>query len=155
MTYLAIAAELVGGVVSAIGAMSQASATASADNFQANVASQNAVAAIQQADQDAELLRRKAQQTIGAETAAYGASGVDLAGSPLDVLGSSAASATLDAQTAEYKGGLKSAGFADTAVLDRMGARNAETAGTFSAVSALVGGASGAASAYGQSLKTQ
>lgn len=147
--------QLVGSVASAYGAMSNAAATASADNYSSQVASRNAVAVQQQADQTAELLRRQSQQKIGTMVASYGASGVTLEGSPADSLANSASNAALDAETAQYRAGLKIAGYNAEAALDTAAAGNATTAGYFSASSVLLNGASSALTTYGDSLKTK
>lgn len=144
-------AKVAGGVMGAVGAMSNASATASADTFNASMASQSAVAVQQQADQDVELLRRRAQQTIGKMAATYGASGVTLEGSPTDALANSASNAALDAQTVEYKAGIKIAGYGDINALDRLHASNAMTAGMFASASDVITGAGSAISTYNKS----
>lgn len=73
--------------------------------------------------------------------AAYGASGVSLEGSPLDVLENSAAEAELDALTIRYKGKVGAMGSESEAATQRARASNAKTEGYYNAGTALLGGA--------------
>lgn len=132
----------VGTAVSAIGAVRQGQAASAAADYNAQVARQNAVVASQQAAQQAALQQRQARQRIGAARAAYGAAGVRVEGSPLDVLESSAANAELDRQTILYRGQLRALGYNDTAALNEAQGANAEQQGYLRAGSALLlGGA--------------
>ena len=77
----------------------------------------------------------------------YGASGVTVDGSPLDVLEMAATNGELDAQNIRYKGLLRATGYNDTATLDGMAGENARTASYFKASSELL---AGGAKAYGE-----
>lgn len=132
----------VGTAMSAAGAMQSAQAQSSAAEFNAAQATNNAASARAQASQDAMLQSRTARQKIGAAEAAYGASGVTMEGSPLDVLESSAASAELDRQTILYKGELRAMGYANSSLLDTMQGNAATQQGYYKAGSSLlIGGA--------------
>jgi hypothetical protein len=73
--------------------------------------------------------------------AGYGASGVTMEGSPMDVLEASAATAELDRQNILYGGGLRTQGYQSTAGLELMRGQNAETGSYLSAGSSLLSGA--------------
>lgn len=141
---MAAAVAIIGGVVGAIGAISAANAQAQAAEYNAAVARRNAVSIRQQAntealDQDAENRRR-----LGTIRAAYGAAGIDLAGSPLDVIHDTAIAGETDTRRVVYAGELRATEQDDSAVLATMEAKNSRTAGMFSAVGKLFGGVSSA-----------
>lgn len=79
-----------------------------------------------------------ARKTLGAMRAAYGAAGVTVDGSPLDVLAESAAAAELDKLTIQYQGELTAKGYQTDARLTESAGRAADTAGGFSAAGALM-----------------
>ncbi len=137
---------IVGTLVSAVGAIQQGQAAAASARANAQIAERNATVARASAAQDAEAKDRENRIRLGAIAAGYGASGVSLAGTPLDVLADSARQAELDRQTIVYKGELRALGFSDSAAMDRAQAKNAKRAGYFKAGSALL---SGASSLYG------
>ncbi|MGH8743488.1 MAG: hypothetical protein ACREUY_04340, partial [Burkholderiales bacterium] len=95
---------LAGAALSAYGAIQQANAQKQASQFNAALNERNATIAVQQAGADALQVRRHAAQVQGAAVAGYGASGVTLEGSPLDVLSDSAAQASLAESTVRYRG---------------------------------------------------
>jgi hypothetical protein len=140
MTGLEIAGALfagLSGIVSAAGAMQQAQAQADAAEYQAEVARRNAKLARDQAEVEQNDQRRENRRQMGAMIAAYGASGVDMAGSPLDVLADTAIEQELDVARAGYRGELRAIGENDKANLAKAEASNARSAGAFSAVGAL------------------
>jgi len=136
-TYLAAASAAV-GVVSAISQGQQASAAA---KYNSKVAENNAIASRQQAEANAAAQQRKARITQGSMRAGYGASGVGLEGSPMDVLEQSAAMAELDRQNILYGGQIRAQGYESTAGLEMMRSDNAVTGSYFNAGSALLTGA--------------
>jgi hypothetical protein len=136
-TYLAAASAAV-GVVSAISQGQQAKGAA---EYNAAVANNNAIAARQQADANAAAQQRKARLTLGSMRAGYGAAGVGLEGSPMDVLEQSASMAELDRQNILYGGALKAQGYESTAGLELMRGDAAVTGSYFNAGSALLTGA--------------
>lgn len=115
------AISAVSAIGSAVGSIQQSNAQSNAAQYNADVAERNATIAQQQAKADADAQRRHALVKIGAARAMYGASGVALEGSPLDVLQNSAINAELDNQTILYKGKLRALGYTDSATLDRAG----------------------------------
>lgn len=157
---LAIASLAAGALstgVSAIGAAQQASATAAADRYQAQVALNNQKIAGQyaaQATADGEnQVAAKQQQTaqmIGSERAAMAANGVELDnGSALRIQGDTAKLGEVDALTirnnaarAAYGYELQGVSYGQQAALDESAASNAVSAGSLNAFSSIVGGAS-------------
>jgi len=152
---LAAAASAVSGIVGAMGAMQAANAQAEAAEYNARIQERNAIiadqnrkAAVTQASIDAEDKRRDNRRVMASIRAAYGHSGIDLIGSPLDVLEDTALEQELDAQRIEYEGrarsregAIKMLGLHEQAELDRMEARSARSAGRTAAAGALIGGA--------------
>ncbi len=127
--------------MAAAGAIKQGQAAAGAANYNSQVAQQNASIADSQSIAASEAQSRDAQRRIGAATAAYGASGVQMSdGSPADVLADSARSAALDNLTLKYNYGLKRIGALDQAGLDSANSKNASAAGYLSAMGSVMGG---------------
>ena len=141
---ISIGLILGGTLISAVGSISQGNAAARASRFNAFQNLRNAVLVREQAARDAAALNRRNRRQLGLIRANFGASGVQLEGSPLDVLASSAAEAKLDELTIIHKGELRALGFQESAFLDREAAENAETQGIFNAASDIFTG-SGAA----------
>lgn len=124
--------------VSAVGAIRQGQAAAASANYNAAVARMNEDAANSQSIAASEALQRDQQRRIGAATAAYGASGVQLSdGDPADVLAESARAASLDLATLKYNYRLKGLGYQAQANLDESNAKNSRTAGVLGAMSAV------------------
>lgn len=132
----------------AVGTIANGVAQSDAANYSAGVARNNAVAAQQQAQQAAEMQKKKSQQMLGATRAAYGASGLTMEGSPLDILASSASDAELDRQNILYQGHVRAAGYENDATMSKMAGDNAMTQSYFSAAGTLL---SGGAKVYGRS----
>lgn len=124
----------------AIGSIAAASSQSNASRYNAQLADRNATVATQQGEVAAEQQRRVNQMRLGSIQAGYGASGVTMEGSPLDVLAESASQAELEAQNIKYNASLKAMGYGDQAALDRSSAANAETAGMYSAAGSLLTG---------------
>ena len=152
-------AFMLGGLMQARGAIEQGKAQAKAAEVSAQMAErdaevvdQNRKLALVQADIDATDKRRQNRRTMGAIRAKYGASGVSMAGSPLDVLEDTATEQELDTERVRYEGrirgregALQMLGLQDQAKLDRMQGRAAYKAGYYNANAAVF-------SAVGQSL---
>lgn len=149
----------VSAAVTAVGQIRQAQATSAAANYTAQVADRNALVARQQSEADAHRQRAVSARRLGSIRAAYGASGVTMEGTPLDLLEDSAAQAELDAITTRYKGEVAAIGYEGEAQLARFRAKQARREGNLSAATTLLGaasrmygGAGGAASSAGSSL---
>lgn len=155
---LGAATSIAGGIQASQGAQQQASATAEAGRFNA-LAYENAALA---ADRNKHIARDKAtleakdqrvknRAVQGQIRAAYGASGLAIDGSPLDVLEATAVEQELDVDKILYRGDIEALGeddralsFRTQAMLARMGASNAQTAGSYASATALLSGVSGA-----------
>lgn len=149
------ALSIAGTAVSAIGAIGSAKAQSAAASYNAQiadrdvvVADQNRKLAIEQARIDAEDKRRDNRRVLSSMRAAYGASGLELAGSPLDVLEDTAIEQELDAQRVEFEGrargregALQMLGLQESATLSRMEAKSAKSAGYMGAIGAGLSGA--------------
>jgi hypothetical protein len=139
---------LAGAAISAMCALKQAEATKAASSYNAQLRERDASVALDQAGRDAERVRLEGRRAEGSLLAGYGASGVTLEGSPLDVLAMSASQAKLDEETVLYKGRLKASGYSSAAELERFGGTTAEQQGTLNAASYLIGGAGKAGATY-------
>jgi hypothetical protein len=126
--------------MSLFGALSGGQQANSAAKYNAAVANNNAIADRQQAAANAADQQRKARIQIGSMRAGYGASGVGLEGSPMDVLEQSAAMAELDRQNILYGGEVRARGYESTAGLELMQGKNAVKGSIFSAGSSLLTG---------------
>lgn len=145
---MAMAMAIAGTVMAVMGALQQGKAASNAAKHNAAVNDRNALIARQQAEEDVNRQRRDTRRRMGSIRARYGASGVTLEGSPLDVIEDSAAEAELDALTIQHQGELKAQGFDINASMDRTRAKVERQAGFMKAGTALL---SGASKAYGAS----
>lgn len=130
--------------VSAYAAIRQGQAAKAASKFNAAIAEQNAVLARQEAQDLARQQSRENYLRLGAIRAAQGKSGGAAdEGSVLDIIGDAASQGELQRQYILRSGELKAGGFQNTAMLDRMSGKNAQTAGYLQAGSTLLSGAAG------------
>lgn len=144
---------LAGGAMEAVGAITEGNAIAGAERRNAAIQQQNKIIAddtrkinIRTAEIDAEDKRRENRRTLASIRAAYGASGIELTGSPLDVLRDTAAEIELDAGRIESEGrarnregALEMLGYETETGNSLMAADNAQTAGMIGALGAGVG----------------
>lgn len=137
---MAVALAIVGGVVSAIGAIQAANAQAAAANYNAKVQERNRLAILAQGDAEASSKIRENRRINSRIRSQYGAAGIDLAGSPLDVIEDTAIEEELDVSRIRYAAEVEAVGKRDQANLYRMEAKAAKTAGMFSAVGNILGG---------------
>lgn len=133
--------------MSVIGALKQGQAAKDAGDYNAAINQRNSQIALDQGAVDEARQRRENAQRLGTIRAGVGASGVQMEGSPLDILAMSAQNGELDAQAIKYKANLRSMGYKDTATLDTMQGDNAQTASYYKAGSELL---SGGSKVYGQ-----
>lgn len=131
-------ASTVFGVVSAI---SQGNAAKKAADYNAQINTQNAAIARQNASDKAKQVDRDNYLRLGAIRANTGKNGGEGdTGSVLDVLGDVAAQGELDKQYTIYQGELQARGYTNTATLDSYQGENAQTSGYLKAGSELLGG---------------
>jgi len=139
-------------IASATGARQSAKAQEQAANYNTQLNKQNAETTAQQASFDADLIREKNKRILGAQRAAYSASGIDPdSATAMDVQDDSATQGELDALVAIYTGRTSSTSYMDRARLSSMEARNAKTAGKIGVTTSLLGGASSIGLMYAKS----
>jgi hypothetical protein len=127
----------ISGVMSAMQAMTTAKNKAAISTYNQRIAQRNEQIALSQSNLDAEDKRRQNVRQLGAIRAAYGGSGLDMAGSPLDVLTDTAMEQSYDVDKVEYKGKLRAMGYADKAAQFGMESEFYEAEGTMGVVSAM------------------
>lgn len=141
MWIFAILAALA-AVAGAVGAKQSANAQQQAANYNALLNKQNAETAAQQASFDADQIREKNKRVLGAQRAAYSASGIDPdSATAIDVHDDSAAQGELDALVAIYTGRTSSSAYASRSQLNLMESRSANKAGKINVTTSLLGGA--------------
>ena len=121
----------------ALGKIKAGNSAKAKSEYDAKVADRDAAVARDQANALALQQQRAARKTIGSMRAAYGAAGVTVDGSPLDVLEESAGQAELDRLTILHNGELKATGKQDSAVLSRFTGKSAQIEGYLDAVGSM------------------
>lgn len=142
-----------GGLMGAAGAIQQGQAESVAAEMNAQQAERNATMALARSAEQERRARIEGTKVLGDMRAGYGASGVTLEGSPLDVLQESAQTAELDALNIRYEGQAQAVGFRNEAKLERMRGASAKTRGYFSAASSLLSAGGAAADKIPSSAK--
>jgi hypothetical protein len=138
------------GFVSALGSIASAKAERNAAKFNAAMAERNAAIAQEQTRAELSSQRRRASKALGGMRADYGAAGVNIEGSALDVLEDSVVQSELERQNIGYQGALRRQGYQADANLNRARASNAMTSGYWKAASSLLTDSASAASAFSQ-----
>ena len=139
MAYVAAIAAVAGAAVSAYGAVKQGQATKEANEYNAQIAEQNAAAAKKKAAYDAETSALEWKQLLGKQAALYSKAGVDISsGSPLLTMSFQAEQAERDRQAILYEGKTSSESALSQASLFRFYGSNASAASTYSATSSLL-----------------
>lgn len=136
------AMSLLGTAFSAISAIQQGNAAKASGDYNAALYERNAQIAQQQSAADETRQRRLATMRAGANRAAVGASGIQVDGSPLDILESNAAQEELDALMIRWNGQNAADSARASGALARAQGENAQRSGYMQAGSAiLLGGA--------------
>jgi hypothetical protein len=148
MMIMSMGMQMAGGVMEGYGNLQSLNAQAEAYKYNANMAHQNAVLAKQQSVEDARRLEIQGQKALGSIRAATGASGVQMEGSPLDVLEQSARNVELDRLTVLHAGQVKAISYENQAQLNTMGADSANSQQALSFLGPLLSGGGNAASTY-------
>ena len=142
-------------VIGAAGSLYTGAASASAANANAKAEEQNAtyraqdrITAIRSAEIAADDKRREHRRQYAALRAAYGSSGLELAGSPLDVLADTSMEMAVDQRRVEYEGQVQGRDLAigvnaskNSASMYRSQSSSSMTAGYLNAGSSLLSGA--------------
>lgn len=137
---MAMVLGIIGGVIGAMGSLQEANATASAADYNKEVANRNRAATLEQTESaiaDKRLENRRQMATL---RASYGASGLELDGSPLDVLEDTATEQAYDVAKIRYQGRMKAEGYREQAALFKLESKSAKTAGYISAGAQLISG---------------
>lgn len=129
---------LAGTAMSAIGQLKQAGAQSAAGEYNAKIAEQQAGLARQQSVEEERKFRIQSQKQLGSMRAGYGASGVTLEGSPLDVLAESAKTAEFDALTIRQGGKVKEQQYMAEARLQRKAGQSAFSGALIGAAGSLL-----------------
>lgn len=146
---IAVGAALAASAVSAVGAVAQGQQQSRMANYNAQVAEVTAQSVRDQAAAKEADFRRQSQRLRSSMRAGMAANGLDLDGSMTDVLSDSVVNAEVDALRIRHAGTLEDLRLQSQAAADRAQASAARMGGYFSAGSALLRGASTAASLYG------
>jgi hypothetical protein len=137
---LAVAA-VAGGVAKSVGDYQQGQAVKRQDYANAGIEESAAADSRLRGQTAAGQVRMHANSSINQEKAQVGASGIALAGSPMDVLSDKRWLSELDAQTVTASAGREAAGHSAQAGNMRTAGNNAEAAGEIGAVTDLIGAA--------------
>lgn len=132
------------------GSLREGQSAQAAANYNAAVQEQQAQITEAQAAEEERRQRAMARKVIGQGRANVGASGIQMEGSPLDVLEESAANAELDSLTIRNQGQLKAWAYRAGANMERFKGESAMDAANFKATAYLLKGiSSGVASSGG------
>lgn len=148
------AVSIAGAAIGAVGALQAGNAASAAATYNARVADrdvavadQNRKSVLDQTRIAADDKRRDNRRVMSSIRAQYGASGLSMAGSPLDVLQDTAVEQELDVRRIEFEGrvrgregALQILGLQEGGVLSRREAKNARSAGQIGAVGGLASG---------------
>jgi hypothetical protein len=162
MAAVAAGAAIVSGITGALGAMAEGDAKAAAARQNAEIAEYNRSVAIRnrgvvlsQATADAKDSQRELTRNLSTIRAAYGANGLALEGSPIDVINDTATEKSYDTTKILYKGDIQAAGYTDEAnnygmkaQLHRQEAESAPKIAMLSAATRFFGGVGSGASAW-------
>lgn len=165
-----LATTIISAGVSAYGQYQEGQDAAQASRYNADIARQNADITRQNAELNAGMIeqsgaldasrqRKQVRRLVGTQKAGYAGAGVELTGSPLDVMINTSAEGELDAQIMEYNTKVKAistryAGASQAAEDERLAsiygiqAGNQERSGMFRAGSTLLTSASQIGSSY-------
>lgn len=157
-----IGMTLVSGAISAVGAIQAGNAQAAAAQRDAaiaernqKIADQDRIQAIRTAEINAEDKRRANKRQLASMRAAYGTSGFELAGSPVEVLADASVDMALDERRVAYEGQVRNREGAlqmlylqEDAAQSRASASNYKRAGYMNAATSLMSSASSATSMY-------
>lgn len=143
---------IIGTAATVGGSLMQASATKKAAEQSAQIATHNASVSLAQGQRDAEQQDRVNRRRAGEIHAAYGASGVAWAGTPLDVFQDQETESEIEKQNILYKAQMRATGYTMEAARSRSTASSASTAGILGAVAGTAQGARSLYSRDGKSL---
>lgn len=138
-----------GGAVGAASALASGQQQGAVAEYNAKVAAAEADATKQATIDAEEEHRRKASALLSQQRATYAAAGVDLEGSPLDVMSQTAAMAERDAIRIRNSGTVQELQARSQSAVDNLSARSARTSSYWKAGSSLLTGVSSLSRIYG------
>ncbi|MDQ0392193.1 hypothetical protein [Labrys monachus] len=137
---LIAATSLAGTALSAYGSIAAGNAQKAAADAQAAADNRQASMALQQGEYQADRKQDEINRTIGSQIASTAASGLDLSGSPSDVIASTASEGALDTSAMRYGARVQADNLIYQGKLARQGGQVAEQAGAIGAAGGLLGG---------------
>lgn len=129
----------------AAGAIYEGQAAYKAGVYNAGVLRVKAAQIRQQTDEEERTAMVNARKVVGDMRANYGASGITMEGSPLDLMEASIANANRDSLNIRYKGEMEARNTEFQAKLSEFQGQSARNASYFQAASSLIGGGTKAA----------
>lgn len=153
LAIIAVAATAAGTGVSMYAQSEAAASQKKAEEYNAQVQNNNALAAEQQAAYEAAQERLKTRKVLGAQLAAQGKNGISGGGSAYDVFYDSSVQGELDAMAALYTGKVQANAYRSGAQLSSLRAKNTDP--TLGMAGTALGGLGSSLSAYGQFKKQQ
>jgi hypothetical protein len=127
------------GIISGIAARKEAEANAEAAEYNADTAVENSKLVTRKWVEDVRRERVLNRRTLGSMKAAYGASGVTMENSAMDVLENSFANGEMNASYIEQEGRQSAAAYLREANMQRKRAKYYREGGTLSSAGALIG----------------
>lgn len=138
-----LASTVIGGGISAVGAVASGQAAQAAANYRAQVARNNAIFALQKGEVEAQAQGMKTSAMLGKQRAAFGASGLEVGtGSHVDVQASTAEMGRLDELTILNNAANRALGLRTEGTLEETSGKAAATEGFLKAGGSLIGSAS-------------
>lgn len=145
---IALVLTVATGVYSAVQSNAAGKKAEEAEEENARIADENARAIEDKAAYDEEMHRDRVKKLLKSQQALYGASGVDMAGSPMMVQADTAEQGEMDALAIRQGGNVAAAQQRSQANLMRMYGRNYASAGRSKAVGTLLSTGASAAGSY-------
>lgn len=133
-------ASLAGTGLSAVGAIQQGNAAKASADAQAALDTRQATMTTLQGEYQAQRQQDKINQVTGSQIAGISGSGVDISGSPSDVIASSASEGALDVEAIRYGAKANSQNLVYQGQVARQSGQSAQTAGYLGAAGGLLGG---------------
>ena len=128
-------------VVSAVGAIKSGQDQSAAMEYNARLEQEKAQAAQQQASAQAAIVDQANRRKLGQTAAAYGAAGVEMQGTPLEVMSDQATTGEMNRQLTLYAGTINSNMAMGQSALDSAQASMVQSSSYLSGASSLLGGA--------------
>ena len=148
MASLMAAAGLAGGAMSAFGQYQSGKSEQEAQEFNATIAEREAQLIKKGARLDEYRSRKQLRRLTGSQVAAYGSSGVELTGSPLDVIQDTIADAELEIAINKFNAEMGAKSRVSSAQRMREAGKDARTASMIKAGSTLLSSAGNYAGKY-------